>query len=214
MIKTECFVCNMLQENCYVVSDDTKECVIIDCGAFYDPERKAIIEYIKGNGLKPVHLLATHGHFDHNIGNNTVYDEFGLTPEVSCADESLIASIDKQAEALCQIRIDYKSPLPDHFLKRNEIIRFGEHEMMVIETPGHSPGSVTFYCAKEKIAFTGDTLFRHSIGRTDFAGGNMMQIIQSLRMLAQLPDETVILSGHGDKTTIGEELAHNPYMER
>lgn len=86
--------------------------------------------------------------------------------------------------------------------------------MRVIETPGHSPGSVTFYCADENIAFTGDTLFRNSIGRTDFSGGNMMQIIQSLRVLAQLPDETVILPGHGEKTTIGEELAHNPYMER
>lgn len=214
MIKIERFVCNMLQENCYVVSDDTNECIIIDCGAFYDSERKAITEYIKGNGLKPVHLLATHGHFDHNFGNNTIYDEFGLTPKLAHADESLIASIDKQAEALCHIHLSYKSPLPGHFLKREEIIYFGEHEMKVLETPGHSPGSVTFYCAKEKIAFTGDTLFRHSIGRTDFAGGNMMQIIQSLRMLAQLPDETVILPGHGEKTTIGEELAHNPYMER
>ncbi len=214
MIQIERFICNMLQENCYVVNDDTKECVIIDCGAFYDSERKAITEYIKTNGLKPVHLLTTHGHFDHNFGNDTIYEEFKLKPEVSLLDKELIENIDQQAKALCQIHIDYDLPLPEHFLKREETISFGNHNMRVIETPGHSPGSVTFYCADENIAFTGDTLFRNSIGRTDFSGGNMMQIIQSLRVLAQLPDETVILPGHGEKTTIGEELAHNPYMER
>lgn len=214
MIKIERFVFNMLQENCYVVSDDTDECVIIDCGAFYDYERKAIVEYINGNKLKPVHLLVTHGHFDHNFGNNTIYDEFGLTPEVASADESLLGSIDRQAESLCSIHIDFKSPVPKRFLKREDVICFGHQKITVIETPGHSPGSVTFYCEKENIAFTGDTLFKNSIGRTDFLGGSMMQIIQSLRMIAQLPDETVILPGHGEKTTIGDELAHNPYMER
>ena len=215
MIKIERFVFNMLQENCYVVSDDTDdECVIIDCGAFYDYERKAIVEYINGNKLKPVHLLVTHGHFDHNFGNNTIYDEFGLTPEVASADESLLGSVDRQAESLCSIHIDFKSPVPKRFLKREDVIYFGHQKISVIETPGHSPGSVTFYCEKENIAFTGDTLFKNSIGRTDFSGGSMMQIIQSLRMLAQLPDETVILPGHGEKTTIGDELAHNPYMER
>lgn len=214
MIKIERFVFNMLQENCYVVSDDTDECVIIDCGAFYGYERKAIVEYINGNKLKPVHLLVTHGHFDHNFGNNTIYDEFGLTPEVASADESLLGSIDRQAESLCSIHIDFKSPVPKRFLKREDVIYFGHQKISVIETPGHSPGSVTFYCEKENIAFTGDTLFKNSIGRTDFLGGSMMQIIQSLRMLAQLPDETVILPGHGEKTTIGDELAHNPYMER
>ena len=80
----------MLQENCYVVSDETKECVIIDCGAFYPEERTAITQYIKENQLKPVHLLVTHGHLDHNFGNNTIYQEFGLKPEVSAADEKLM----------------------------------------------------------------------------------------------------------------------------
>ena len=214
MLKIETFVVNMIQENCYIVSDETHETVIIDCGAFYDYERKAIVEYINGNKLKPVHLLVTHGHFDHNFGNNTIYDEFGLTPEVASADESLLGSIDRQAESLCSIHIDFKSPVPKRFLKREDVIYFGHQKISVIETPGHSPGSVTFYCEKENIAFTGDTLFKNSIGRTDFSGGSMMQIIQSLRMLAQLPDETVILPGHGEKTTIGDELAHNPYMER
>ena len=88
----------MLQENCYVVSDETKECVIIDCGAFYPEERTAITQYIKENQLKPVHLLVTHGHLDHNFGNNTIYQEFGLKPEVSAADENLMKGLAKQAE--------------------------------------------------------------------------------------------------------------------
>ena len=84
----------------------------------------------------------------------------------------------------------------------------------MIETPGHSRGSVTFYCKEENVAFTGDTLFKTSIGRTDFPGGSMFQIINSLRLLAQLPDNTIVYPGHGEPTSIGWELAHNPYMDR
>lgn len=83
-----------------------------------------------------------------------------------------------------------------------------------VELPGHSSGSVTFYCEAEHVAFTGDTLFHNSIGRTDFPGGSMFRIINSLRHLGQLPDETQVLPGHGEYTSIGEELAHNPYMDR
>lgn len=98
----------MLQENCYVVSDETKECVIIDCGAFYPEERKAITQYIKENQLNPVHLLVTHGHLDHNFGNNTIYQEFGLKPEVSAADENLMKGLAKQAETFYQMQLDYQ----------------------------------------------------------------------------------------------------------
>lgn len=210
----ERFQCNMLQENCYVVSDETKECVIIDCGAFYPEERTAIVNFIKENQLKPVHLLVTHGHLDHNFGNNTLYDEFGLKPEVSASDENLMKHLKKQAETFYQMNLDYDFPPIGHFFEDDEIIHFGNHQFEIILTPGHSRGSVTFYCKEEKVAFTGDTLFQGSIGRTDFQGGSMFQIINSLRFLAQLPDEVKVLPGHGNFTTIGEELAHNPYMDR
>lgn len=214
MMNIERFQCNMLQENCYVVSDETKECVIIDCGAFYPEERNAIVNYIKENQLKPVHLLVTHGHLDHNFGNNTLYDEFGLKPEVSASDENLMKHLKKQAETFYQMNLDYDFPPIGHFFEDDEIIHFGNHQFEIILTPGHSRGSVTFYCKEEKVAFTGDTLFQGSIGRTDFQGGSMFQIINSLRFLAQLPDEVNVLPGHGNFTTIGEELAHNPYMDR
>ena len=214
MLHIERFQVNMLQENCYVVSDETKECVIIDCGAFYPEERNAITQYIRKNELKPVHLLVTHGHLDHNFGNDTIYKEFGLKPEVAQGDEKLMKGLAHQAETFYQMQLDYDFPPIGKFFEDDEIIRFGNHQFEIILTPGHSRGSVTFYCAEEKVAFTGDTLFHGSIGRTDFKGGSMFQIINSLRFLAQLPDEVKVLPGHGQATSIGEELAHNPYMDR
>ena len=214
MIEIKKFVVNMLQENCYVMSDETKECVIIDCGVFYPEERQAIVSYIKDNELKPKHLLATHGHLDHNFGNDTIYDAFKLQLEISSRDENLVNSMAAQAMKFCDMTLDIEYPPIGHFFEENEIIEYGNHMLKVLETPGHSKGCVCFWDESENVLFSGDTLFRSSIGRTDLGGGSMMQIIQSLRFLAQLPDQTVVLPGHGPQTTIGEELAHNPYMDR
>ena len=214
MINIKTFTCNMLQENCYVVSDETGECIIIDCGAFYEEERKAIVEYIRTNNLRPKHLLATHGHLDHNFGNNTIDEAFGLRVELSERDQSLIDHADQQAKQFYGEPLKQSLPPTGTHLSEGTPVTFGSHTLQVLSTPGHSRGSVTLYCQAENVAFTGDTLFKHSIGRTDFVGGNMFQIIQSLRMLAQLPDETIALPGHGERTTIGDELAHNPYMDR
>lgn len=214
MIKVERFVCNMIQENCYVVSDETKEAVIIDCGAFYDEERKTIVDYITANSLTPKHLIATHGHFDHNFGNNTIFDHFGLKVELSGDDKDLIENVPAQAQAICGVQINYDMPPVGRFFNGNDTISFGSHTFTILETPGHTMGSVVFYCEKEHLAFTGDTLFRRSIGRTDLPGGSMFSIIQSLRAIAQLPDHTLILPGHGAQTNVGDEIAHNPYMDR
>ena len=214
MIEVKCFVCNMLQENCFVVSDETKECVIIDCGAYYEEERTALTEYIRREGLTPTHLLCTHGHLDHHFGDNTPFAAYGLRPEVHPADKGLMERMKEQATEMFGMNIPYEFPMPTHFFDDNETISFGSHHIKVVHTPGHSMGSVTFYCEEEHAAFTGDTLFRMSIGRTDLEGGSMMQIIQSLRMLAQLPDDTAIYPGHGPRTTIGDELRYNPYMDR
>lgn len=207
------FEFNMIRENCYVVSDNTRECVIIDCGAYWDDEREELVDYITKEGLKPVHLLSTHGHLDHHFGDNTVFDTYGLSPEISKEDEYIYKSLLYQAENYFHLKLNYKFPSP-LYLKNDEFIQFGNHELRVIPTPGHTPGSVTFYCQKENIAFTGDTLFQGSVGRTDLDGGSMFQLINSLRLLAQLPDETKVLPGHGESTTIGTEVTQNPYMDR
>ena len=208
------FVCNPIQENTYVMSDETNECVIVDCGAFFPEERKAIVDYIRSNHLVPKHLIATHGHIDHNFGNNTMFEEFGLQPEVHADEAQLMDTLPKQAESFCNITLDYEMPAVGRFLSANDKICFGSHTFTILETPGHTPGSVFYYCKEENVAFSGDTLFHNSVGRTDIPGGSMFLLIQSLRAISQLPDETQILPGHGDYTTMGKEQASNPYLDR
>ena len=214
MLTIQRFECNMLQENCYIISDETKECVICDCGAYYPAERAAIVDYIRDNGLTPVHLLSTHGHIDHNFGNNTMFKEFGLQPEVHADEAQLMDTLPEQAESFCNITLDYEMPAVGCFLSANDKICFGSHTFTILETPGHTPGSVFYYCKEENVAFSGDTLFHNSVGRTDIPGGSMFLLIQSLRAISQLPDETQILPGHGDYTTMGKEQTSNPYLDR
>ena len=202
----------MLQENTYIVSDETREAVIIDCGAYYDAERTAIVDYLTSNQLKPVHLLCTHGHFDHNFGNDTIWHTFGLKPEVAAEDEGMmeLKTMFKELTGA-----DYLGDIPPvgRLLTAGECISFGTHQLKVLPTPGHSRGSVTFYCEAEHAAFTGDTLFRMSIGRTDFEGGSWSDMSHSLKkVLAVLPADTTVYPGHGEPTTIGYELQYNPYM--
>lgn len=214
MLRIQTFEVNPLHENCYVINDETKECVIIDCGALTETEQNAVIAYINDEGLKPVHNLGTHGHLDHHFGDAAILSAFNLQPEVAQGDKVLMQH--PREAALQMLGMDLNIDLPAGNLKltENEDVKFGSHTFKIIRTPGHSPGSVSFYCAEENVLFTGDTLFKGSIGRTDFPGGSMFQIISSLRELAQLPDKTIVYPGHGPQTSIGFELAHNPYMDR
>ena len=214
MLRIQTFEVNPLHENCYVINDETKECVIIDCGALTEAEQNAVIAYINEEGLKPVHNLGTHGHLDHHFGDAAILSAFNLQPEVAEGDKVLMQH--PREAALQMLGMDLNIDLPAGNLKltENEEVKFGSHTFKIIRTPGHSPGSVSFYCAEENVLFTGDTLFKGSIGRTDFPGGSMFQIISSLRKLAQLPDKTIVYPGHGPQTSIGFELAHNPYMDR
>ena len=214
MLRIQTFEVNPLHENFYVINDETKECVIIDCGALTEAEQNAVITYIREEGLKPVHNLGTHGHLDHHFGDAAILSAFNLQPEVAQGDKVLMQH--PREAALQMLGMDLNIDLPAGNLKltENEEVKFGSHTFKIIRTPGHSPGSVSFYCAEENVLFTGDTLFKGSIGRTDFPGGSMFQIISSLRELAQLPDKTIVYPGHGPQTSIGFELAHNPYMDR
>ena len=213
MFSIKTFPFNLLQENTYVVSDETHDCVIIDCGAYYDDERKAITDYISSQGLKPCRLLATHGHWDHNLGIDTIYQTYGLQVEAAKEDDFIITDIPHNFQSIIGAPLRREYPPVGHFFAPNEVIRFGNHSLQVLKTPGHSPGSVVFYCAEEHTAFTGDTLFRMSVGRTDFEGGSYEDLMSSLaNVLAKLPDDTTILPGHGPQSTIGYEKKYNPYM--
>ena len=207
------FMCNPLQENCYVVSDDTKECVIIDCGCYYPNEKDALKKYISENSLKPVHLIATHGHLDHNFGNADIFQTYGLKVEVCSEDAYLIEHLPEQGADLFGMRIIEEQPEVGRWLKDGDTITFGNHSLKVMQTPGHTPGSALLYCEAEHTVFTGDTLFRMSIGRTDFDGGSWQQMEQSLaNIVSKLPKETIVLSGHGPQSTIADELFYNPYL--
>ena len=213
MMNIQTFHCNILDENCYVVSDDSCEAVIIDCGALYSEERQAIVRHLSDRQLLPVRLLCTHGHLDHCFGNGFIEKTYGLRPEVHASDEFLITNISGQARDFFGLDFNETAPQVGRYLTDGETIGFGHHELKVIPTPGHTPGGVSFYCEEEHVVFTGDTLFRMSIGRTDFEQGSWTDMLHSLQqVLAKLPPETVVYPGHGPSTKIGDEVAMNPYF--
>lgn len=214
MMKIQRFECNMLAENCYILSDDSAECVIIDCGTYFTEERKALSDYIRNNHLKPVHLLCTHGHLDHVFGNEWIHAEFDLLPEIGRDDDYLITDLRKQARDIFGTEFPLQQLPIGRWLSDGDTITFGEHQLKAIATPGHTPGGMVFYCEEEKVAFSGDTLFRMSIGRTDFDRGSFEQMLASLQKLRrQLPRETTVFPGHGPVTNIGEEVQYNPYFK-
>lgn len=214
MINIRTFQCNPLAENCYVVSDETRQAVIIDCGAAYDSERQAIARYIDYQQLQPVHLLCTHGHLDHCFGNIFIAERYGLLPEVSADDEFLAADLDAQARSMFGFAMTEPTPALGSRLVAGKNVAFGNHELQVLPTPGHTPGSVIFYCEDERVAFSGDTLFRMSIGRTDFERGSWTDMMNSLQQqVSTLPADVTVYPGHGPLTTIADELRMNPYMK-
>ena len=214
MLNIKRFMCNPLQENCYVVSDDSRECVIIDCGAYYPEECDAISSYIRDNQLTPVHLLATHGHLDHNFGNGYIFRQYTLNVEICADDRDLVEHLPEQASSLFGMTIDEEQPSVGRLLHDGDEVTLGTHILRVLHTPGHSHGSCVFYCAEESVAFSGDTLFRMSIGRTDFPEGSWADMERSLAKIATLPADTQVLPGHGPQTTIADEIRYNPYLRQ
>ena len=207
------FPVNPLSENCYVVSDDTREAVIIDCGAYYDDEKAMIAKYIRDNDLKPVAHLLTHAHFDHFWGADYIAELYGLPPRCPQPDRPLYDDVDEQVRSILHHSIRCANPPAGEDITPESVIPFGSHRLTVIPCPGHTPGGVCYYCEEEKVLFSGDSLFQNSIGRTDFPGGNLWTLIDALKTLIKtLPPDTVVYPGHGPKTTIAAEHRNNPYL--
>lgn len=213
-MEVKIFAVNPLEVNCYVVSDDTKEAVIIDCGCFHPDEWAEIKNYIVKEQLKVVHLLNTHLHFDHIMGVPMVYNDLGLAPEANKNDLSIYNNVEKQISMFINMNVDHiEMPPLGRELRDGDTIEFGTHSFMVIQTPGHTKGGVCFYCKEENALFTGDTLFQCSIGRTDLEGGCYEDIIQSVKeRLLVLPPETKVYPGHGPSSSIEFERKYNPYL--
>ncbi|MDR1341393.1 MAG: MBL fold metallo-hydrolase [Prevotellaceae bacterium] len=201
---------NPLQENTYIVYDDTKECVIIDPGCQKPEEKNVLKQFISGAGLRPKVLLNTHCHFDHIFGNNFVCSEYGIE---LWASEGELANIRRFVASASLFGISEEQPGPPAlFLEDGQTVKFGNSELKVIATPGHSPGSLCFYSEAEMFLIAGDTLFAGSIGRTDLPGGSYDEIRKSLEKLIALPAETCVYCGHGSDTTIGREQLYNPFI--
>lgn len=202
--------------NCYVVSDDTGECVIIDPCARFRRHRENLKHFITKEQLKPVRCLLTHGHYDHLLSSDLVRDQYGLYPEIHHGDQPWMARVETRIEEVFgKGNFNHDIVLPQHYLNDDEIIQFGHHELKVIHTPGHSPGSVVYYCEEEKVAFTGDTLFKCDIGRSDLLFGWEVDLMLSLEsLMSLLPDDCVIWPGHDLESTIGYEKENNPFLKK
>ena len=203
---------NPLQENTYVVWDETLEAVVIDAGNMSEKENATLEQFLSERGLKPVYALNTHGHFDHLMGVEFLRSRYGAKFAVSSKDKFLVESA-KQNAAMFGIGGGNIVEVIDVDLEGMESIKFGQSELQIISTPGHTPGHVAFYEPQAKVLFTGDTLFRESIGRTDLPGGDYSWIMSSiLEKIMPLGDEVKVYPGHGDTTDIGHESMYNPFV--
>ena len=211
MIHIQKFVFSPIQENTYLLYNEKKECIIIDPGCYFEEERLQLLQFIQSQQLQPTTLLNTHCHLDHIFGNQFVYEQFGLQPHFHLLEKPVF-------DAAPSSGLMYDLPF-DHYhgdvnyLEEGDILHFGEQQIRVLLTPGHSPGSISFYCEKEKFVMAGDVLFQRSIGRTDLPGGDFETLIHSIKnQLLILPDDTKVYSGHGQETYIGEERKSNPFL--
>ena len=211
MTSIQRFPFNPFQVNTYILWDETKECAIIDPGCYGREEQDLLTGFIRENGLKPVRLLNTHCHIDHIAGMAFVSKEYGLKPEAHPAGLPFIKHSEKAGFVYGFDQLETIEPqLP---LKEGDIIRFGNTELHVIETPGHADGSVCFICHAEKFVITGDVLFHQSIGRSDLPTGDYDVLIRNIReKLLTLPPDYKVYSGHGPETTIGYEAYSNPFL--
>lgn len=206
------FIFSPFQENTYLVYDETREAIIIDAGMFYDKEKTQLAEFLKTNNLSLKRVINTHLHLDHQFGNKFLFDTYGLQPEACAEDEFLLENAHQSA---LMFGLPYKEavqPIGKYIVEGDEI-SFGKNIFRCLAVPGHSPGSIAFYNEKEGVVFTGDALFNGSIGRTDLARGDYSTLIHSIQeKLITLPENTVVYSGHGPATTIGNEKKNNPYL--
>jgi hydroxyacylglutathione hydrolase len=198
------FVLGSLETNCYVVWSG-RAAGVIDPGGAVEP----MIQFIEASGLRPQWVLNTHGHFDHIAGNAALLQRYPVPLLIHAADREMLLSATRNLSAFVAQKT--VSPAATRTLADGETLLLGETALQVLATPGHTKGGISLYTPD--LLFAGDTLFKESIGRTDFPGGDYRQLVTAIReKLFCLPAVTVVLPGHGDSTTIGHELQYNPFL--
>lgn len=200
-----------LSTNCYIlVCEESRESAIIDPG-FNKIDEEFVLEKICEQKLRVKYIINTHGHLDHISGNAKVKEETKAIIAVHYYDADMLTDPEKNLSRMLGLNII--SPPADLVLRDGDKLRVGRHEIQVLHTPGHTPGSISLYLGEEKIVFTGDTLFAGSIGRTDLPGSSYEKLISSIKKkLLTLPDETRVYPGHGPETTIGVERRENVFL--
>jgi len=197
-----------LQTNCYIVGcEETLKGAVIDPGGSADE----ILSEVERLGLDIVAVINTHGHVDHVLANREVKEATGAPLMIHAQDAPMLTNPMKGlAFLLGRVR---PSPRPDRLLAEGDEVEVGQIKLTVLHTPGHSPGSISLLAAQEGAVFSGDVLFRMSIGRTDLPGGSFETLMRSIKeVLFSLPDDTIVYSGHGPKTTVGFEKSNNPWV--
>ncbi|KMJ55965.1 hypothetical protein AB685_24485 [Bacillus sp. LL01] len=198
-----------LQTNAYVLMNEKKEAVIFDPGG-NGPE---FIKWLKDQSINPLAILLTHAHFDHIGAVDEVRDAFNCPVYIHQEEEHWLTDPNKNGSSRFLGDAAISAQPADHLLTSEAPLHIGEFKFEVFHTPGHSPGSVSYYLASEGIVFSGDALFKQSIGRTDLPGGNHEELLKSIHSkLLELPEDTTVASGHGPTTTIGEEMDGNPFL--
>ncbi|MHB8845989.1 MAG: MBL fold metallo-hydrolase [Nitrospirota bacterium] len=195
-----------LQVNCYIVFDEkTNEAIVIDPG----DDAQDILQLVNDKGLKVRHIVNTHAHFDHVGANKALKEATGAELLIHEGDSALLGATTSQARMFGMTA--NSSPKADRYVKHGDVITAGAVSLTVLHTPGHSAGGISLVSGG--VVFTGDALFAGSIGRTDLMGGDLTTLITAIRKnLMTLPDDTLVLSGHGPQSTIGEERAENPFL--
>ncbi len=197
------FVVGELSTNCYLLKSG-EEGVIIDPGA----EGERIFKRVEDLELRLKYVLNTHGHFDHIAANDFIRERTTAKVAIHRLDAESLGSSLKNSSLL--LGWDLKQSSADIFLEEGDILSFGFHSLTVLHTPGHTPGSVSF-SINDRI-FTGDLIFAGSIGRTDLPGGSSKAMVESLKRLRELPEETIIYPGHGPETSVRREIESNPFL--
>jgi len=212
MLQIKIFPVNPLAANCIVFWEDGgTACAVVDPGFYRPDEEESVFSFLRSQGLTPDAVLLTHGHFDHTWGVAAVAGRYGCPVYLSAADDAILRS---GSEMLERLRLEKSVQLFDYReLQDEEILHVGGSDWQVIATPGHTPGSVSYYCADSAVVITGDTLFAGSIGRTDLEGGDYDALMKSImNRLITLPGDTDVLPGHGHPSSIAREGATNPFL--
>ncbi|MCP4374580.1 MAG: MBL fold metallo-hydrolase [bacterium] len=209
MLATRTVPLGPFQTNCIIISSQDNDCWIVDPGMRPEPA----IEYVQADGLTPSRIILTHGHCDHIAGAG-MFKEIFPDVLICCPEKDAKMLGDPDANLSAPFGMPMTGPPADELLNPGQELSFAQSCWTVLDTSGHTPGGVSYYCPQEKLVIAGDALFSGSIGRSDIPGANHQQLVDNIRKnLLTLPDDTRVIPGHGPETAIGIERDHNQFLQ-